>query len=96
MNNRLFLYAVAVSVPALLGLQAWQSTRYARVEAELRSLEHAQAEWLESNKRLIAGIAVLGSSARIENIAVGDLGMRKIKPESVLQVRVDPSGGQDG
>ena len=82
MKNRLFLYAFAFSIPLLLGLQTWQSTRYARVEAELRTLEKTQAEWIESNKRLIAGIAVLGSSSRIEDIAVRDLGMRRIKPES--------------
>jgi len=96
MKNRLFLYAVAVSIPALLGLQAWQSNRYARLETEVRSLERAQSDWLESNKRLIAGMAVLGSSERIERIATNELGMRKIKPEAVLQVRVSASGGLDG
>lgn len=97
MKNRLFLYAIALSIPAALGLQAWQSARYAHVEAELRSLEKAQVEWLESNKRLIAGMAILGSSERIERIAVQNLGMKKIKPEAVLQVRISPSGrGIDG
>ncbi|MFA6508219.1 MAG: cell division protein FtsL [Treponemataceae bacterium] len=97
MKNRLFLYAIALSIPALLGLQAWQSARYARVENELRTLEKSQVEWLESNKRLIAGMAILGSSERIEKIAVHNLGMHKIKPESVLQVRIAPSGrGLDG
>jgi cell division protein FtsL len=96
MKNRLLLYVLALSIPTVLGLQLWQSDRYARVEAELRSLERAQAEWLESNKRLIAGMAVLGSSERIERVATGDLGMSRIKPEAVLQVRVAPTGGLDG
>lgn len=96
MKNRLLLYVFAFSIPAVLGLQVWQSARYARVEAELRALEKAQGEWLESNKRLIAGMAVLGSSERIERVAKNDLGMQKIKPEAVLQVRVASSGGLDG
>jgi cell division protein FtsL len=96
MKNRLFLYLIAVSIPAVLGLQAWQSSRYARVEAEVRALEKAQIEWLESNKRLIAGMAVLGSSERIERVAMNDLGMQKIKPEAVLQVHVRSRGGLDG
>ena len=96
MKNRLLLYVLALSIPAVLGLQVWQSARYARVEAELHSLEKAQLDWIESNKRLIAGMAVLGSSERIERVATSDLGMRKIQPEAVLQVRVVPSGGLDG
>jgi cell division protein FtsL len=96
MKNRLLLYVLALSVPAVLGLQAWQASRYSRVETELRALERTQIEWIESNKRLIAGMAVLGSSERIERVAKHDLSMQKIKPEAVLQVRVSQSGGLDG
>lgn len=96
MSKRLVPYLLALSVPFLLGLQAWQSARYARVEAEVRALEKAQVEWLESNKRLIAGMAILGSSERIERIAKDELGMFKIRPESVTRVRVASAGGLDG
>jgi cell division protein FtsL len=69
-------------------LTAWQSTRYSELEKEVRTLEAVQEDWVESNKRLIAGIAVLSSSERIENIALNDLGLNKIEPEDVLQVRI--------
>ena len=96
MMKRILLYAMAASIPALFGLQAWQSDRYARLESELRSLEKSQIEWIESNKRLIAGMAVLGSAERIERIAREDLNMQRIQPEAVLQVRVVPRGRIDG
>jgi cell division protein FtsL len=96
MINRPLLYAMAISVPAMLGLQVWQTSRYTHVEAELRALEKSQGEWIESNKRLIAGMAVLGSTERIERIARDDLSMEKIAPEAVLQVRISPAGGIDG
>ncbi|HCM25255.1 MAG: cell division protein FtsL [Treponema sp. GWB1_62_6] len=97
MRRRLFLYSLVITIPLMLGLDSWQATRYARLESQLRKLESEQRDWLESNKKLIAGIAILGSAERIERIALQELGLRKAKPESVLHVRVQRSkGGLDG
>jgi cell division protein FtsL len=83
------LYFFVLSIPFFLGIAAWQSVRYTELEREVRRLEAAQEELVESNKRLIAGIAVLSSSARIEQVAVHDLGLSKIRPENVLQIRIE-------
>lgn len=96
MKKRILLYLMAISLPLIMGFQALQARRYAVVEAELRSLERSQVEWIESNKRLIAGMAVLRSSARIERIAKDELGMKKIAPEAVMQVKVQRGGRNDG
>jgi cell division protein FtsL len=96
MKRRILLYAIALTIPLILGLDSWQASRYAHVDAELRLLETEQREWLESNKRLIAGIAVLGSSERIERIARDELGLRKAAPESVLQIGIERRRGVDG
>jgi cell division protein FtsL len=88
MRRYWFVYFIVLTIPLLLGLTAWQSTRYSELEKEVRTLEAVQEDWVESNKRLIAGIAVLSSSERIENIALHDLGLAKIEPEDVLQVRI--------
>ncbi|MDR2619503.1 MAG: cell division protein FtsL [Treponema sp.] len=85
----LFLYFIVVSIPLLLGITAWQSFRYTELDKDVRRLEAVQEDWVESNKRLIAGIAVLSSSERIEAIALHDLGLSKIQPEDVLQVRIE-------
>jgi cell division protein FtsL len=95
MRRIIFLYLAALSIPAFLGLDAWQSSRYAGLEGELKRLEAAQEEWIESNKRLIAAIAVLSSSERIEHIAREDLELRKIPPEEVLQIRIEGENGLD-
>jgi cell division protein FtsL len=92
MRRIILLYLAALSIPAFLGLSAWQSSRYASLERELRRLEAAQEEWIESNKRLIAGIAVLSSSERIEHIARNELDLRRIPPEEVLQIRIEEEG----
>ena len=91
----ILLYFFVLSIPFFLGFAAWQSTRYTKLEKDVRRLEALQEDWIESNKKLIGNIAVLSSSTRIEQIAVHDLGLIKIRPEDVLQVRIDGGNGRD-
>jgi cell division protein FtsL len=92
----IFIYFMIFTIPLVLGLNTWQSFRYRELEQELEQLESSQEKWVESNKRLIAGIAVLSSSERIEHIAVHDLGLVKKRPEDVLQVRIEGRRRLDG
>jgi cell division protein FtsL len=87
-------YCAVIAIPFLLALTVWQSNRCNELKQELNRLEETQAEWVESNKRLIAGIAVLSSPERIEYIAENDLALHKIRPEDVLQVKIQ--GGEKG
>jgi cell division protein FtsL len=91
----LAVYFAVVTIPLLLGLAVWQSNRYRNLEQEIRRLEQLQAEWVEGNKRLIAANAVLSSPQRIEHIAQKDLGLRKIRPENVLQVNIAEGKGRE-
>ena len=84
----LLLYLVVVTIPLLLGLIVWQSNRYQSLNRELNRLDQVQSEWIESNKRLIAGITEYSSPARIEHIARNQLNLRKIRPEDLLQVKI--------
>ena len=85
--KRYFLpYFMALTIPLFLSLLVWQSNRYQNLNKELLRLEQWQEEWVESNKRLIAGIIENSSPERIERIAVNQLGLRKINPENMLQV----------
>ena len=88
------LYFLVLSIPFFLGLTAWQSIRYTELDKNVRRLEAVQEDWVEGNKKLIAGIAVLSSSRRIEQVAVQDLGLIKMRPEDVLQVRIEGGQGQ--
>ncbi|MCL2205351.1 MAG: cell division protein FtsL [Treponema sp.] len=86
----IILYFFVLTIPIFLGVVAWQSTRYAALERNVRLLEAAQEDWVEGNRRLIASIAVLSSSARIGQVAARDLRLTPIRPENVLQVRIEP------
>ena len=89
----LLLYFFVLTIPVFLGFTAWQSNNYNKLEKNVRRLEAVQEEWITGNSKLIANIAVLSSSGRIEQIALHDLGLTKIQPENVLQVRI---GYDDG
>jgi cell division protein FtsL len=92
-KRRFFFYFIVISIPLLLALVTWQSARYGDLERELEKLETTQEEWVENNKRLIAGIAVLSSPDRIEHIALDELGLEKKTPEEVLQISIDIGEG---
>jgi len=89
-----FLYFFVLTIPFFLGVAVWQSVRYTELEKNVKRLEAVQEDWVNSNKKLIAAIAVLSSSLRIKQIAVNDLGLVKVRPEDVLQIRIDGQGGQ--
>ena len=94
MIRRYFLlYFFVLSIPFFLGVIAWQSIRYVELDKGTRRLEAIQENWVEGNKKLMAGIAVLSSSARIEQVAVHDLGLSKMRPEDVLQIKIEEGQG---
>ena len=96
MKGRILLYVFTLTLPLFLGAAAWQSARYRELTWDVERLETLQEEWVESNKRLIAGIAVLSSPERIEHIAKNELGLVKKVPEEVLQIRIEGGKGVDG
>ncbi|MDR2098065.1 MAG: cell division protein FtsL [Spirochaetaceae bacterium] len=86
MRRKILLYAMALSLPLSLGAVIWQSARYSALRDEMKILTGRQQEWIDNNKRLIRDIAVLSSSARIEEFARANLTLEKKRPEDVLQV----------
>ena len=89
----LLLYFLVLTIPLCLGILVWQSNRYQNLIKELERLEQTQTEWIESNKRLIAGIGEYSSPERIENIAKSQLDLQKIPPEYFLQVKITEGKG---
>jgi cell division protein FtsL len=92
MKRYFFLYLIVFTIPLFLSLLVWQSNRYQNLSRELARMEQWQEEWVESNKKLIAGIAEYSSPDRIEKIAKNQLGLQKIRPENLLQVNI--TGGK--
>ena len=91
----LILYFFAFTIPLFLGILVWQSNRFQSLEKEMVRLEQTQKEWVESNKKLIAGIAENSSAQRIDDIARNQLDLQKIQPEYFLQVRITGGKGHE-
>jgi cell division protein FtsL len=94
MRRFIALYFLAITFPLFLGVSVWQSRKYAALQRDVRGLEVIQEEWIESNKRLIAGIALYSSPNRIEHIAVEELGLTKKQPEEIVQIRIENNRGR--
>jgi cell division protein FtsL len=88
MKKHFFLYLMVFTIPLFLSLLVWQSNRYQNLNKELVRMEQWQEEWVESNKKLVAGIAEYSSPDRIERIAKNQLGLQKVRPENLLQVNI--------
>lgn len=91
----ILLYVMAVTIPLFLGLLVWQSNRYQNLTRELVRLEQAQAEWIESNRRLVALISEYSSAQRINDVARNQLDLIQMPPESFLQVRIMGGEGHE-
>ncbi|MGI5173365.1 cell division protein FtsL [Treponema sp. OMZ 840] len=79
---------IALCIPGLLALQSLQGYRYVQLENQLKNLEKKQSDLIESNKQLISDIGLLSSSARIEKIAVEELGMHQASSEEIDRVQI--------
>ncbi len=92
MKKKLWLLLL-LSIPVIIFLNVWQVYNYDRVKEATIALEEQQREWLERNKRLIAGIAVLRSPARIEGLAREQLELKKLTNDKILHITIDRGKG---
>jgi cell division protein FtsL len=91
--KRFIVVAFVLFLLSLFSLNTWQGYRYERLKAEVAVLEREQKDWLERNKRAIAGLAVLSSPARISELAQTELGLVKPKPEERTTVIFSGAAG---
>lgn len=96
MVKKICLYMMVLSIPLFLMGAVWQGDRYAALRAEVDWLTERQEMVIEENRRLIAEITVLSSSARIENIARTSLGLEKKAPEEVIEVTIKGTAAKSG
>jgi cell division protein FtsL len=83
---------LALVLGGLLFLNTWQGYRFETLKRDVQAMEAEQRDWLEQNKKLVAAVAVLSSPERIQRIAEGELGLKKLE-RSALATVVIPAGG---
>jgi cell division protein FtsL len=82
----------ALVLGGLLFLNTWQGYRFEALKRNVQQLEAEQRDWLEQNKKLVAAVAVLSSPQRIQRLAEGQLGLKKLERSAVSTVLL-PAGG---
>ena len=92
--RRYIAFACVIILPVALFFNVWQSFQYEMLEQEVSELEEKQREIVEENKRLIAGIAVLRSPARIQAVAEEELELEREFPARTVYVTIE-AGRQD-
>ncbi|MCR4735831.1 MAG: septum formation initiator family protein [Treponema sp.] len=82
------LSLLAISIPAMLALYAFQAKKYSDLAKEVVELESKQEKLIEENKKLVSDISLLSSAERIEKIATDELGMHKAEAEDIIRVEM--------
>jgi hypothetical protein len=85
---------LCLAVPALIFLNAWEGYRYNDLADRISGLEKQQKDLLESNRDAIAQIAYENSPVRIQERAVGTLGLAPLDQSAVTRIKV--TGALDG
>ena len=78
----------AISIPAMLMIDAVQARKYTDLRNQVIDLEEKQSELIEENKKLITDISLLSSADRIERLASEELGMRKAETDEIIRVEM--------
>lgn len=90
-TNRILLGKIAAMALAAVAagfffLNTWQSFRYEQVRRRVERLEAEQKDWLEKNKRLVAGISLLESPRRIGELAKNEFQLIPLSAESLERI----------
>lgn len=95
MNRKLLLFCAA-TLPLFLMAVVVQMIQYQDLRREVSSMERQQYEWVEKNKKILAGVTVLRSPQRIETLARADRGLEAVGADRTVKVRFpdrDPGAG---
>jgi hypothetical protein len=91
--KRIVLLAMALLVPGLLFLNAWQGYRYHTLSSEVAELEKRQKATIERNMGTLARIAYERSRERIEKRAADEPGLAPIDNTRVTRVVIEAGSG---
>ena len=85
------LFLAVLTIPALLGVSAWQSNECGEIRNDLKALERSQERCVTENKAITTEIADLLAAGRVEAEAK-KLGLHKMRPEDVVLIVMGGKG----
>ncbi|MCL1931545.1 MAG: hypothetical protein FWF55_06985 [Treponema sp.] len=79
------LFLAVLTMPVLLGVNAWQSNECGEIRSEIKAIEKSQERCVTENKAITTEIANLLTAGRVETEAK-KLGLHKMRPEDVVLI----------
>lgn len=92
--KRLVILLSLALVPLGLVVAAWQSYSYFQLQREVKGLEAAQQDLVDSNKRLVAEYSSRTSPREIEDRARAELKMDWPRQDQLINLKVKPEAAQ--
>jgi cell division protein FtsL len=86
------LFLTVLTIPAFLGVNAWQANECGEIRNEIKALEKSQEQCVTENKAVTTEIADLLAADRVEE-KKKKLGLQKMRPEDVVLIVM---GGKKG
>jgi len=91
MNRKWILWGAA-TLPLFLLLVVVQAIQYQDLQREVDSKERQQSEWVEKNRKVLAGVTVLRSPQRIESLAQSDPGLLSVGADHTVKIHFVAAG----
>jgi len=79
------LFLTVLTIPVLLGINAWQSNTCGEIRNEIKAIERSQEQCVTDNKAIATEIADMLAAGRVEAEAQ-KLGLHKMRPEDVVLI----------
>jgi len=92
--NRKWILIGAATLPLFLMAVVAQSIQYQDLQRDVAAKEREQMEWVEKNRKMLAGVTVLRSPQRIETLAEGDPGLKSVGADRTVKIRFQASAGE--
>jgi hypothetical protein len=89
--SRKLLLVCALTLPVFLMAVVAQSMVFHDLNRQVSAKVASQDQWIEKNKKLLAGVTVLQSPERLENLATGMLALTEIGAAGTVKVRFTPA-----
>ena len=89
------LFFMVLSIPLFLGIVTWQANKCQVLRWNMEQLEDEQKALVDRNRTLIAAIANLLAVDKLETNALNEMGMKKVRPEDVLLVKITGGKGSE-
>jgi len=84
--NRKWILLGALTLPLFLMAVVVQPIQYQDLRRDVAAKEKQQLEWVEKNKKVLAGVTVLRAPQRIEMLAESAPALRPVGAEGTVKI----------